>query len=449
MAPYSSKQFLLLAAVLTGVFVVPLSVAGVAVALPAIADDLGANPIGQQWALNGFNVSFAASTLAWGSLADRIGRWRGFQAGALIFIVASLVSFLAPNYVIIDAARLIAGLGAGAIFSVGSALLSVVFDGPQRARTFSFMGAVAGLSLAFGPTLCGLVTQQLNWHYIFAIQGLLLIVATLLLIPGRHLTHAEPRAVASFDHPGALLFFATTASLVCTLVFASAWALGVGAACLVALILRERRAQTPLLDLKLVTKLRFLGVSLVVAVASFTFAAQVTYIPSLLQATRRLSPATAGLFDMFLTAPTLVAPLAAWALVAGGRTPRWVLTVALGLMVAGGAGVPLASGAPLPVLAALMVLLGVGFGLHAGLVDNEALATAPAHHAGLAAGWVNTLRVSTEALAVSLFGTVFVPSLTNGNPASSFTTIGLVSTAIALAIAVVSAVAMHRRDASR
>lgn len=479
----------MLAAVLIAVFVVPLSVSGTAVALTAIARDLGNDPTGEQWALNAFNVTFAASTLAWGSLADRVGRARAFQCGGALFILGSAASLFAPTYAVLDLARGLAGLGAGAVFSVGSAMLSVAFAGTRRSRVFALMGAVAGLSLAFGPTLSGLLTQVCGWRGIFALQGILLVGAAALLLRVRAVLGGEPRAHSAFDWPAAVLFFGIVAGFVGALVLASngQWLspivlAGAAAACLTGLWLRERRVEYPLLNLRVLARLRFLGTSLVVAVASFTFAALVTYAPSLLQVSWSVSPAFSGAFVMFMTAPTLIAPLIAGVLVAHGVAPRMVLTVAMVLMVAGTAGLSFAAGAGAGILAPIMVLLGAGFGLHAGLVDNEALAAAPAADAGLAAGWVNTLRVGTEAMAVSLFGAFYVPALGGADDAGdvgtgvldrvnigihgsvnadalgsvgarmlgdgavdAFRTVGLLSAAIALVIAILSIAAMRAR----
>ena len=422
----SSGRGGLLVAVLVAVFVVPLSVSGTAVALTEIAADLGANPVGQQWALNGFNVTFAASTLAWGSLADRIGRWRSFQIGALIFVAAS-------------------------------ALLSIVFIGSERARVFSFMGAAAGLSLAFGPTLSGLVTQAASWRCLFAIQGVLLVASAALMVVGRRAVLGEPRARSPFDWPAAVLFFGAMVCLVSALVLGSSETgitsavvilLFLGIACLLALAARERRTPHPLLDLRVVARPRFLGVSLVVAVASFTFASFVTYAPSLLQAAYGFTPAGSGFFVMFMTVPTLIAPLVAGSLVARGIAPRAVLTASLGLMVLGASAVSIAAGSSTVLLAVLMVLLGAGFGLHAGLVDNEGLAVLPDRDTGMAAGWINTMRVGTEAIAVSLFGAAFVPALAGSDPVAAFRVIGLISVAVSLIIAVVSVVAMNRGESA-
>ncbi|MCS4275612.1 MFS family permease [Mycetocola sp. BIGb0189] len=422
----------LAAAVLIAVFVVPLSVSGTAVALADIAAALGSDPVGQQWALNGFNITFAASTLAWGSLADRIGRWRSFILGGAIFIGASIVSFCAPDYLLLDAARILAGIGAGAVFSVGSALLS----------------------LASGPTLSGIVTQAVGWNHIFAIQGVLLILSVVIMLTCRNVTRSEPRAPGAFDWPAAVLFFGVIAALVSAFVAGSSgtWItpgtlipVAIGVLCVLGLTLRERRVRVPLLDFRLIGRPRFLGVTLVVVVASFSFASCVTYVPSLVQAAWGLSPTESGLFVMFMTLPTLGVPLVAGFLVARGAAPRTVLAVAVVLMVLGSAAIAGLAGSPPGVLAAVMVVLGIGFGLHAGLVDNEALAVAPENNAGMAAGWINTIRVGSEAVAVSLFGAVFIPALARADSVTAFRSVGIAGAVIALVFGLVSIITMYWR----
>lgn len=450
----SVSRVLTATAVLLAVFTVPLSIPGAAIALADITTQLGPSPFGQQWALNGFNVTFAASTLAWGAFADATSHRRALTLACLIFIGASALSFAAPNYLLLDAARIAAGTGAGAVFSVGTALLSQSFDGSMRDRLFALMGATAGLSLAGGPTVCGLLVQHLGWRYVFGFQGVLLALAVaLLLCAGRIPSERAERTAVSFDWAAAAAYCGLIAALVSALVFASTgdWfaypvlvAVGVAALCLVGLILRERHASSPLLDVSLIAQPRFLGVSLVVVVASFSFATLVTYMPSLLQAAYGFSPASSGLFAMFMTVPTLAAPLVAGVLVARGSAPHVVLLTALLLMVVGCAGVALTVGLPVVGIAPFMVLLGAGFGFHAGLVDNQVLAAVSTEQSGMAAGWVNTLRLGSEALAVSLFGAVFIPSLTAAEPIAAFRGVGLVSAVISLAVAVVSARAMLR-----
>lgn len=396
---YGGRQVGLVGAVLLAVFAVPLSVSGAAVGLPAIAASFGDSAPGQQWALNGFAYAFAASTLAWGAAADRIGRWVCFQLGVLVFIAGSVASALAGGYLLLDAARLFAGLGAGAVFSTGSAALSVAMTGRARSRAFALLGAVAGLSLAVGPAVCGFVTQVVSWRGVFALQAVLLVAASLAMLTGRGPWVAR-RARVPFDRAAA-----------------------------------SALAQNP----------GFLGAALVVAVASFTFAAVVTYLPVFAQAALGLAPAGAGAFVMLLTVPTLVAPLLAGALVGRGVPVQRVLLLASAGMVAGSVLAAAGAVASLWVLAPALVLLGVGFGLHAGLADNAGLSAAPDDHAALAAGWINTVRVGTEAIAVSVFGSLFVPALVGGAPAPAFAAAALVCAAVALVLAIAAGRALGRR----
>lgn len=134
---------------------------------------------------------------------------------------------------------------------------------------FALMGAMAGLSLAFGPTLSGWVAQVLNWRYIFAAQGLLLTLSWLLMFISRNLTRHELCVQGTFDWQAAFLFFGLIASVVSAMVLTSTddsgallaiIAGGAGAICLIGLIIRERRASFPLLNFRLVSQPRFLGV---------------------------------------------------------------------------------------------------------------------------------------------------------------------------------------------
>lgn len=106
-------------------FVLPLSLAGTAVALPSIARDLGSDPTQLQLVINGFNICFAAFTIVWGRLADRIGYRRSFQAGILTTLVGSVGSALAPSLVLLDLARIVAGIGAAAVLTLAATIISL------------------------------------------------------------------------------------------------------------------------------------------------------------------------------------------------------------------------------------------------------------------------------------------------------------------------------------
>ncbi|WP_273649148.1 MFS transporter, partial [Pseudomonas aeruginosa] len=211
----------LLGVILLAIFVVPSSISGTALALPAIGSDLSAPLTGLQWVVNAFNLAFACFTLTWGALADRLGRRRCFVIGVGLYVLASLFSALAFQAWVLDLARALAGIGAAAIFSCGIAILSTYFEGPARLRAFALFGTVAGLGVSLGPTISGLLLDSVGWRAIFAAHtvtlGLVLLGSPLI-----------PKDVARpggqrFDVLGAGLFILALLAVMSALVQGSQW----------------------------------------------------------------------------------------------------------------------------------------------------------------------------------------------------------------------------------
>ncbi|WP_217145560.1 MFS transporter [Streptomyces sp. AC627_RSS907] len=410
------RNALAAAIVMLAVFVVPTSISGTAVALPDIGADTGAGLISLQWVVNGFNVAFACFTLAWGSLSDIIGRVRAFGIGAAIYALASLASALAPNALFLDIARVAAGLGGAALFSCGSALLAMAFTGPARDRVFAMFGAVSGIGIALGPSLSGLMADHLGWRWIFAAHAIA-VTAGLLALPfaTRHLTFVR-REDTRFDIPGTALFVTGVLLLTVGIVQASQWGwgdmrtLGLFAAAAVALAVFasvQRRREHPMLDLSLVTDRRVLALSLVPVAASFGFITIMTYLPNYLSTVRGASTSAAGLTMVLLTLPVLLCPLIAGKLVARGVPATTLLLVSAALLVVGDLSLLLfGEHVSVAVVALPMLVTGAGMGLSAGLVDGQLQHSVPPHKAGMAAGFLNTMRLGSEAIAVAIFGSL-------------------------------------------
>ncbi|MFE4372399.1 MFS transporter [Streptomyces sp. NPDC056835] len=441
--------------ILLTIFTVPLSVSGTAVSLGDISDDLGASSTGEQWALNGYNLTFACSTLVWGSIADIIGRWRALMIGLLTFGVGSAISLVATDYLTLDLARLVAGAGAGAVFSVGTAVVSSNFEGERRTRAFALLGSVAGLSLAFGPSLCGLFTQVVGWRFVYGFQLGCLVIACLGMPLIRRAADHEKRRAARIDVAGAVLFCVAISLTLGGLALGSAtgWVslpfllcTTAGIACYGLFAWRESTAPSPLLSLRTLRNRRFSGMTLVVAVASFTFTNAVAYMPVFFQGAYGASPGSSGAFLMFLTMPVLVAPLIAGRLAAGGTAADKILVWSIALLVVGLVATGVGAEQGLAWIALPMVIVGAGFGLQAGLIDGEALAQVPEKEAGMAAGWINTVRLGSEAIAVSLFGSLFASFVGSAAHASrqGFAVITIGSTLFAAVIGVLAIVLLRR-----
>ncbi|MEG9550432.1 MFS transporter, partial [Streptomyces baarnensis] len=143
----------------------------VTVAMPAIQDDLGFTPAGLSWVVNAYLIAFGSLLLLAGRLGDLIGRRPMFLAGTVLFTAASLVAGAAASPAVLIAARFAQGLGSAMSAAVALGILVTLFTEPaERARAiavFSFTGA-AGASI--GQVLGGVLTDALDWHWIFFIN---------------------------------------------------------------------------------------------------------------------------------------------------------------------------------------------------------------------------------------------------------------------------------------
>ncbi|MGW0535209.1 MFS transporter [Streptomyces sp. NPDC003032] len=406
-----------LAAILLAVFVVPMSISGTAVALPGIGADTDAGAAPLQWVVNAFNVAFACFTLVWGSVADIVGRVRAFAAGAAVYAVASLGSALASDVLLLDAARALAGVGGAAIFSCGSAILSTVYEGPARAKAFALFGTVAGVGVAIGPSLSGVLLQAFSWRWVFAVHAVALALVLLAVPAIARSLPATPRPRgARVDIPGSAVFVVAMVLMTTAIVQGSQWGwasagvlcLFAGAAVALAVFASvEKRRAHPMLDLTLLRNRRFLALCLVPVAGSFGFVTMLTYLPSYLTEVTGRGTAAAGLLMVLLTAPMLVLPLLAAKLVARGIPALTIIYVSLGALVVGDAALTVfGPDVSVAVIALPMIVTGAGMALAAGLVDGQALDLVDPAKAGMAAGFLNTLRLGSEAVAVALYGSI-------------------------------------------
>lgn len=406
---------LMLTAILLAVLVVPTGVSGIGVALPDIAKSLSAGTASLQWSVNAFNLSFAAFSLVVGSIADLIGRKRGFIAGAALFLLAAVASALAPSVPMLDAARGLAGVGAAAVFACGGALLAAIFEGPRAGRVFAYFGTAAGLGLGVGPTLSGVAISVAGWRAAFAVHAVAIALVIALVWLSRE-PEQKPRSGARVDIAGAVAFLLALLMIMLGVVQGSQWGwtnpgtlglLVAGAAMLALFGYRQRATDHPLLDLELLRNRYLVGLLLVPVAGAVGFVTVLTYLPVYMTGVWGDGAAKAGVHMLAITMPVVVAPLLAGWVVAKGVTPRIVLVTSVALFVAGTAWLTIITphGGYTQIVVP-MVLLGSGFGLGVGLVDGQAISSVPPDKSGMVSGLVSTVRLGSEAVAVAVYGSV-------------------------------------------
>jgi MFS family permease len=160
------------------------------VALPSVQRDLGTSGTALEWIVSGYLVAFAVTLITAGRLGDRHGHKRLFLLGVLSFGAASLVAGLARTPEQLIVARLIQGFAAGVMVPQVLATARSLFAGQERATVFAVYGAVAGLAVAAGLLLGGILTEAdlfgLGWRAVFLVNvpvALFVLVAGAAVIP--------------------------------------------------------------------------------------------------------------------------------------------------------------------------------------------------------------------------------------------------------------------------
>ncbi len=403
----------LLLAVCLAALAMPLSFTGPAVALPPIRAELGGTPVQLNWITNAFMLSFGASLMAAGALADAWGRRRVFIAGLALVAASTLGLAFAPGIVVFDLLRALQGLGSAAAFAGGTAALAQEVEGTARMRAFSLIGTSFGAGLTFGAVLSGWLSETLGWQAVMLSPGA---VSALALALGARFMHESrnPQA-AGLDRRGTLAFTLALGLLTLGILEApergwgSPWVLAALAGALLAgagFVRVEQRllrsGGQPMLDLSLFRFPRFVGVQLLAAAPAYGFVVLLVLLPIRFIGLEGCAPLEAARLLMLMTAPVLVVPsLAAWLshrFSAGLLSAVGLLVCAAGLVWLGRA----APGSGVPALAGPLLLIGLGIGLPWGLMDGLAVSVVPRERAGMASGIFNTVRVAGEGIALAL-----------------------------------------------
>lgn len=410
----TATRWVTLAVVSVATAMLLLDVTIVYVALPTIQRDLGAGFTEMQWVIDAYTVVLAATLLAAGVLADRLGRRRAFVAGLAIFTAGSALCGLADAALLLNLARGAQGIGAAGMFAASLAILAHEFQGRERGFALGVWGAITGVALAIGPLLGGLVVDGLSWRWIFLVNvplGLALIVATL-----RVLGESRDVRPGRLDLPGMVLFGAAAFLAVLGLIrgnedgWGSAPILGalLGAVVLLAVfVVVERRAVAPMLPLGLFRIPAFTGTALVAFAQSIAIYPLLLFLAIYLQQALGFSPTETGLRMLPMTVLILlVAPFT------GKLTDRLPLRMPLvaGLALFGVALLTIHGVAPGDAWTGLLpglLLGGIAVGLISPALAAAMVSVLPVERGGLASGINNTFRQLGIAIGIAGLGAIF------------------------------------------
>src|SRR6266568_3423987 len=417
MALDNRTRWLALYVLCLGTLMIVLDVTIVNVALPSIRGDLHFTGSSLAWVVNAYLLTYGGFLLLGGRLGDLFGARRLFLFGLALFTLSSLACGLANSQAFLISARAIQGLGGAVVSAVSFALIMNLFTEPaERAKAMGIAGFVASGGGSIGVLLGGVLTDKLNWHWIFLVNvpiGAVVIFLSLRLLPSARITSSDRR----LDVAGAVTVTAALMLGVYAIVngnrvgWTSAQTLGLlgsGAALLAVFLAIESRVRMPLMPLRL---FRLRNVATANAVGVLWAAAMFAwfFLSALyLQLVLGYRPLDVGL--AFLPANVI---MAAFSL---GLSAKLVtrfgirLPLALGLLLAA-VGLALFARAPVAGNFATdvlpgMILLGLGAGMAFNPVLLAALSDVAPQDSGLASGVVNTSFMMGGALGLAILASL-------------------------------------------
>ena len=408
--PRTAAPKLILATTFMGIFLLNLNTMAINVALPGIGRTFGGSTAGLQWIVDAYTLMVAALLLSAGTLSDRIGASRAFGAGVAVFTVASAACALAPGLGELIAARLLQGSAAAIMLPSSLALVRQAFpDAAERARAIALWTAGGAVAVAAGPVTGGVLSSTLSWRAIFVVN-LPVGIATLAVLTR---TERSPRRATPLDPYGQLTGIVALAALTFAVIDGGEngfgepvvlGCLGLAALATAAFIMIEARTAAPLVPLDLFRS-RTVTVSVTIGfVVNAAFYGLVFVLSLFFQDVLNLSPVAAGLMFLPMMAVIAAANLAS-ARAAARFGPRMPIAAGQAILALAMFGLLwIDAGTSRPVIAAMLIPVGLGLGFFVPSLTAILLNDIAADRAGMAAGILNSFRQTGGALAVAVFG---------------------------------------------
>jgi EmrB/QacA subfamily drug resistance transporter len=400
-----------------GMLMIVLDATIVNVALPSIQDDLGFSQSDLAWVVNAYLIAFGGLLLLAGRIGDLIGQRRIFLIGLTIFTVASLLCAVAQSQEVLIGARFVQGVGGALTSAVILGMIVTMFPEPrEQAKAIGVYTFVAVAGGSIGLIVGGVLTEAINWHWIFFVNlpiGVATGLAALRLVPdGKGLGLRQ-----GADIPGAVLLTAGLMLGVYTILevekqgWGSTQTLGLGAvaiALLAGFLARQAKTDNPLMPLRLFRSRNVSGANVVQALLIVGMFGSFFLGALYMQRILGYDPLEVGLAYLPATLVMGVMSFRVSAVLNMRFGPKATLIPS---MVAIGAGLLLFARTPVEAnyivdLLPPMVLMGVGAGLAFPALMTLAMSGVAPEDSGLASGLVNTSVQVGGAIGLAVLATL-------------------------------------------
>ncbi|WP_435887419.1 MFS transporter [Streptomyces nigra] len=416
--------WLTLITVAVGVMMVALDGTIVAIANPAIGDDLKASWSDLQWITNAYFLALAVSLITAGKLGDRFGHRQTFLIGVAGFAVSSAAIGLSQGITMVIVFRVFQGLFGALLMPAALGLLRATFPAEKLNMAIGIWGMVIGASTAGGPILGGVLVEHVNWQSVFFINvpvGVLAVALGVWIL----LDHRAENAPRSFDLLGIALLSAAVFCLVWAIIKAPEWGwgdTGVWAFIIASLAsfgffaYWETKVKEPLVPLGLFRSVPLSAGVVLMVLMAISFMGGLFFVTFYLQGVRGLGPVDAGLHLLPLTGMMIVGSPLAGAMITkvGPRIPLAVGMALTALAMYGMSTLDTNTGSGL--MSLWFALLGLGLAPVMVGATEVIVGNAPLELSGVAGGLQQSAMQVGGSLGTAVLGAVMASKVDSDLP---------------------------------
>ncbi|MFH9420523.1 MFS transporter [Streptomyces sp. NPDC017529] len=412
-----SRQQLILAVLMSCSLLIWLDNTVLSTTLETLADPgrgLDATPAELQWATGSYTLAFATLMFTAGALGDRFGHRTVLAIGLGVFAGSSVWAAYAGDASQLIAARAAMGVGSALIMPANLAILMWTFTGPARPTAIAISSTSAGVGMAVGPVLAGLLLDHFWWGSVFLVNVPVVVLALIgvaVLVPNFRSPERRP-----LDPAGMLLSITGLAALAYGLIRAgqaTAWTrtdvwapIAVGLVLLAAFVLVELRSKMPSFDPRLLAERTFGGGNVALGLLLFAVAAVTFYNAFYLQGARGYAPIQAGLAGLPTALGAILgAPLGARLVLRWSLRPVTAPALTVAALTMGAYGL-FGLGTPLVWIEILLLVQGLSIGMVLGPVTAALISSLPLDRAGAGSAVTNTVRQTGSVIGIAVGGTI-------------------------------------------
>lgn len=386
----------------------PFDVSVVTLALPSIGRDLGGDVVSLGWVATAYVLGLTICVIPFGRLADIRGRRRVYVLGVALFTLASALCGLSPSLTSLIATRFLQGVASAMMAGNSIALLTAVFPANERGKALGFNTASVYIGLAVGPSVGGILVENLGWRSVFYVNvpiGIVVIALALLKIQRETIKERAER----LDPIGIVTYGLALSMILLGLTLSegqgSFWSRTLmlsGFALLALFIFFETRVASPLLDVRLFKNTPF-AFSTLTALLNYSSVFGVSFIMSLyLQLIPGFGAEQAGL--ILLVQPVMMAsfsPVGGW--LSDRVEPRIVASIGMAIVSASIYALSrLGAASAWWDIAVRLMVLGTGHAFFSSPNTNATMTSVSRKQYGIAAAILSTMRFTGQAISLAV-----------------------------------------------